>query len=269
VGGIVGSGGGGDLILLPTKAGESRLVVDGDGRRIAAATAATATTTIFTTVTTTVTASASTSTTELATEFASFTTVGTVATVATEIATLGAITTAASTTELATTATAAGGITALLLEAVVDVEELLLGGTLAFASGLLFALEVVGAVLLGQLLGRLPFLVVLASLIGRASFLETESLQLLGSLLGQILGVRLGGVLRFGLRLGDGLTALGDGDWFATVVECGVLRTGVPSGRFLLFFGDGLTSLLVSPFALSSLLTPGVLSLLGMVTRDR
>jgi len=58
----------------------------------------------------------------------------------------------------------------LLLEAVVNVEYILLVGTLAFTLGLLLALEVIGIVGLGELFGSSPLLVLFSALIGLTSF---------------------------------------------------------------------------------------------------
>jgi hypothetical protein len=76
----------------------------------------------------------------------------------------------------------------LLLEAVVDVEDLLLRCSLAFTLSLLFALEVILVVFLGDFLGLLPLLVLFGALIWSTSFLHTETIHLLRKLLGLIVG---------------------------------------------------------------------------------
>lgn len=255
--------------LLSTKAGESSLVVDRNCWTLAAA--ATTTATVFTTITTIATIATSTTTsTEIATVAAEITTVTTVTTVAT-IATISTTTTSTELATLATLSTASTAattstsVTGLLLEGVVDVEEFLLGGTLSFAFGLFFALEVILGLFLGQLLGRLPLLVLLDAFVGCTGFLEAKSLQLLRCLFGQVLGVGLAGVfwLCFGLR--NSFIALGNRDLFGVLVPCFVL-VGIPSAFLFFLFGNGLASLFIRPFTVSGLFTPAMALLLRVIT---
>lgn len=139
--------------LFTSQTGEGSCVVDRDlsARGFVATTATAATTAIFTSLTTTSTTAAEIATIATIRAFATFGTLGAVTTIATaELATATATTTSA-TTRLAS----------LLLEAVVNVEEFLLGLPSTLASGLFLALEVVCIFLFGELLSGFPLLVLL------------------------------------------------------------------------------------------------------------
>merc|ERR1719387_2139478 len=234
--------------LFSTQAGEGGLVVDGDCWSFAAT--ATATATIFTTVATIATATAT--TTELAT-------VATVSAITTEITTVTSLSTTTTTAAPTTTST---GFARLLLEGVVNVEELLLRGTLTFASGLLFALEVVRSLVFGQFFGRLPFLVLLGALIWCTSFLEAKPFELLSCLFGQIVGIGLVAGFRLGFTFRKSITAFRDGDRFGILIEGFGLATSIPSAFLFFLLSDCLSSLFVCPFALASGLTPAMTRLL-------
>jgi len=259
--------------LLSTEAGEGVFVVDSDTWTITAAGATTTSTAtelaaISSTVSTAATATATTELTTIATEVATITTVSTVRT-------LSALTTKVSTLTATTTATAtatAASLSWLLLERVVNVEEVLLRRTLALTSGLLFSLEVVVVLLLGQLFGRLPLLVLLGALIWSTSFLQTKFFKLLSGLLSQVVGIRLAVVLGLLFARWSRLTTLGCRYCLSILVPNWV-RTSIPTTFLLLLFGNGLASFLVSEFAISGGFTPTVSLLLGMfatkISRER
>lgn len=209
--------------LFTSQAGEGSSIVNRDLRAGGfIATTATASTTEFTSVPTATIFTSFTTTSAAATELAtvrSFATFRAFRTVA-AIRTFRTVTTIAA--ELATTTTtsrtataAATSVARLLLEAVVNVEEFLLGFPSTLASSLLLALEVVCIFLLGELLGGLPFLVLLGSLIGCTSLLEAEITQFLGCLLSQIIGIRLAVVFWLGLLFGVSLAA-----WSSSCTLC-------------------------------------------------
>ena len=150
--------------------------------------------------------------------------------------------TATTTTTAATTGTVAAGS---LDKASVDVEEGLL---LALPGGLgaliLLALDVCVVFLVTlQFLAARPLVVTLGALIGGTDGLGTE--VTLGSLLGEVVGERLGLVGRLlGLFLGGSL------------------------GLVLLSLGQLLTGLLVVEFLLAALATPALVDLLAGVARN-
>jgi hypothetical protein len=172
--------------LLPGAEGwEGILIADDNGGRLsslATATAMTATTVVasLTTITTSLEA--------LATSTMGAFTVTTVAKITTATSPATSITTVTAATASATTFAATAGF----FEAVVEV-EFLLGVSLSIAlASCLFsrALEVSLFVSgLGQLLGILPFLVLLRALIGRARLQDTESGHFLRSLLSEVVSI--------------------------------------------------------------------------------
>jgi hypothetical protein len=163
-------------------------------------------------------------------------------TVTTVTTTSGTVTTGSAVTTTATTAaTGTGGSRAGLLdEAHVDVKEVLLLALLLTLGLLGGTLDVGLGLLVLQLLGGSPLLVLLGALVGGTHGLGSEAV--LSSLLSQVVGVGLGLV---GL-----LDLLG-----------GSLGLGGLVG-----LGDGLTNLLVVPGLLTGLAAPALLDLLASVT---
>lgn len=155
--------------LFAAEAGERFAVVDSNR---SAATATRSTVATRSTITT-IAALAATSTTATATEV-------------TTVATLASTATATATTATST----AARVARLFLERVVEFDALLgVAATFTLATSLLFALEVILIFGANESLGRLPLLVVLSTLVGGASLLQTEVLDLVGSLLGEPIGV--------------------------------------------------------------------------------
>lgn len=154
----------------------------------------------------------------------------------------------------------------MLLERVINVDKLLgVAGTVALTAVLLLALEVVLAAVANQLLSTLPLLVLLAAIVGSASFLHSKAFELLSSLLGEVVGVRLRVVLRLGFGLLD-LTAIVDVDSLTFFVP-GLVGVAVIGGGLLaLLVSLSITSLLIGPFAIASLLAPAMSNLLLVVT---
>lgn len=154
----------------------------------------------------------------------------------------------------------------MLLERVVNVDKLLgVAGAVALTAVLLLALEVVLVAAANQLLGTLPLLVLLAAIVGSASFLHSKAFELLSSLLGEIVGVGLGVVLRLGFGLLD-LTTIVDGDSLTFFVP-GLAGVAIVGGGLLaLLVSLSITSLLIGPFAIASLLAPAMSNLLLVIT---
>jgi hypothetical protein len=252
--------------LLSAQAGESRFVVDGDGCSIAAATSSTASTELATVAATSSASAELTTISSSASEVSTLSTLSAIAAVATEVTAFGAV---SSSSAAAAATTTPAGVASLLFEAVVNVEELFLASTLALALGLLFALEVILVVALGELLGSGPFLVLLRTLVGFTGFFETKSFHLLGGLLGKVVSVGFVTVLRFSLgftRAIDNRALFGNGDLFSVLVPGWVLRIGVKSSFFDFFGRNGFTGFFVRPFTLASALAPAMVGLLLMIT---
>jgi hypothetical protein len=151
-----------------------------------------------------------------------------------------ATTGSAVTTTAATAATGTGGSRAgLLNEAHVDVKVVLLLALLLALGLLRGALDVSLGLLVLQLLGASPLLVLLGALVGGTDGLGSEAV--LSSLLSQVVGVGLGLVGLLNL-LGGGL------------------------GLVLIGLGDGLANTLVVPSLLTRLTTPALLDLLAGVS---
>lgn len=176
-----------------------------------------------------------------------------------------AITTTATTAATAASASAATRFSGLLLERVINVDKLLgVAGTITLTAVLLLALEIVLVAGTNQLLSTLPLLVILAAGVGGASFLHTKALKLLGSLLGEVVSVRLGVVLGLGLSLLD-LTSIVDSHSLALLVPSLVRIAVVGSGFLALLIGLSIASLLIGPFTVASLLAPAMTDLLLVV----
>jgi hypothetical protein len=234
--------------LFAAEAGEGFGVVDGDR----ATTTATITTRGTITTFAATSAAAAASTTEVAT-IATFATITTITALTT--------TTASATTAATSTSTRVAG---LFLERVVDIDEFLgVAATFALTSGLLFTLEVVLVFGTNKSLRTLPLLVLLSTLVGGTSLLQTEAFELLCSFLGKVVGVGLGVILWLGLSLFGDLTVVLDGDSVAFRIECLAITVG---GCFLaLLVGLSFAGLLISPFAVASLFAPAMTNLLLVI----
>lgn len=152
--------------------------------------------------------------------------------------------TSTATTTTATTAATTGTVAAGSLDkASVDIEEGLLLALLGGLALLLLALDVFVALLVTlQFLGAGPLVVTLGALVGGTDGLGAE--VTLGSLLGEVVGERLGLVGRLlGLLLGGSL------------------------GLGLLGLGQLLTGLLVVEFLLAALAAPALVDLLARVAK--
>lgn len=211
---------------LFAEAGEGRLVLGVDVSSSRATATGTTTGTTLAAATTAVT-TASTTTAAAAATVTTVTTVTTVAAVAT-VATVATVT---------TTVTAAGALS--LDEARVKVDSLL---DLALTLAELLASRG-GDVLLLVVLeggGASPLLVELAALVGLTDLVATKSELLLG-LLGEVVGVRDGLVLRFsglGIGISGGvLVALGNSLAGLLVLELGITLVGAPALSSLLGSG--------------------------------
>jgi hypothetical protein len=163
-------------------------------------------------------------------------------TVTTVTTTSGTVTTGSAVTTTATTAaTGTGGSRAGLLdEAQVDIKEVLLLALLLTLSLLGGTLDVGLGLLVLQLLGGSPLLVLLGAFVGGTDGLGSEAV--LSSLLSQVVAVGLGLVGLLSLLSGS----LGLGG--------------------LVGLGDGLTDLLVVPGLLTGLAAPALLDLLASVS---
>jgi hypothetical protein len=231
--------------LFAAEAGEGFGVVDGDR----------ATTTATITTRGTITTFAATS----AAAAASTTEVATIAT----IATITALTTTTASATAAATSTSTR-VAGLFLERVVDIDEFLgVAATFALTSGLLFTLEVVLVFGTNKSLRTLPLLVLLSTLVGGTSLLQTEAFELLCSFLGKVVGVGLGVILWLGLSLFGDLTVVLDGDSVALRIECLAITIG--GGFLALLVGLSFAGLLISPFAVASLFAPAMTNLLLVI----